>query len=193
MNPLVPMLRLPLGAASVAVVALVGGATAAAVLVGQQSGLAAVTAGSGQAPAAAAPADLEAVSLPDPAPGFPVRRLQDQRAALCRCGGPRDYWAMTFLVGVGPARVTDLGNGSVGASPTGPEASVIVTDGQVALRKRVVGHVEVGGRPTTVLEDSGRAVLLFSAGRFAVQVWGDAGATAGQLERLAAALRGLPQ
>jgi hypothetical protein len=203
--------RLRLAGASVTVVALAAGGTAAAVLVGHESGDAPVTAGGsgadpsplfapnaagkavGQAPTATAPADLEAVSLPDPAPGFPVRRVHDQRAALCGCGGPHDYWTMTFLVGVRPDKVTDNGDGSVGGTPTGPEASVIVTDGAVTLRNRVVGHVTVGGRPTTVLDDDGRAVLLFAAGRFAVQVWGDEGATADQLVTLADALQGLPQ
>jgi hypothetical protein len=152
-----------------------------------------VQSGKGTSPAAAkAAGDLEAVSLPDPAPGFPVRRVPNETAGLCGCGGPVDVWAKTFLVGVRPDAITDNHDGTYGGVPTGPEASVLVIDGQVSERYRVTGHVKVGGYLATVLSDEGRAALAFSAGRFAVEVWGDEGATVDQLVTLAESIRGLP-
>jgi hypothetical protein len=140
-----------------------------------------------------APADLAAVSLPDPAPGFPLRRSTDQGPEPTGVTGGT-FWTQAFLVGKTPDRV--IGRDADGRpnsfAPTGPEATVLVIDGAATTDGTVVGHTQVGGRPATFVHYEGENGLSFHAGRFVVQVWGFGGVTNDELVALAGALHGLP-
>jgi hypothetical protein len=147
------------------------------------------------APAGAIPSEaLRHVSLPDPAPGFPMR-VPDPKDMIAYsgfgAGSSADYWSTLFKVEQTPAK---------GGVPTGPEASVIVIDGPVSATPDshnqidglpVIGHRTVSGRPAYVTQDGAATILTFDTGRFTVDITGDFGATVDQLVALGAALTGL--
>lgn len=149
-------------------------------------------------PGGAPSAALTAVSLPDPAPGFPLRRFPDATARTTALDGA--YWAHDFLLGRTPPDCQPLppaGDGS--CTPTGPEATVIVLGRAKDIRPGADGRLygaSVTGRRTVdnhtayVTQDGGPA-LLFATGQFTVIVAGSAGTTVNELVTLADALHGL--
>lgn len=143
-------------------------------------------------------AALLGVSVPDPAPGFPLRREPDSAATESLSTGGT-YWADTFLVGRTPPSCTTYPGGGA-CSPTGPEATVIVTKGPQPTspdahneieNEPVVQTTTIDGHPAYVTQDNSETVLYFSAGPFAVLVAGDQGATVNDLTTLAESIHGL--
>jgi hypothetical protein len=147
------------------------------------------------APAGAVPSEaLQHVSLPDPAPGFPMRDTYPKgEIAYSSFGNDRraDYWSALFRVEQTAAK---------GGVPTGPEASVTVIDGPVPATPDshnqidglpVIGHRTVSGRPAYLIHDGAATILNIDTGRFTVKITGDFGATVDELVALGAALHGL--
>src|SRR5207302_785904 len=64
---------------------------------------------------------LAGVSLPDPAPGFPIRRTPDSKSSHEGL-----YMSRIFLVAVRPPTTRTLAPGVTESRPTGQEATVIV-------------------------------------------------------------------
>ncbi len=148
------------------------------------------------------PADVAAVALADPAPGFPLRRWSDG-AELTSMAGGRDFWVATFGVALRPEITSTDSAGSVSGEPTGPEATVMVgafplpamaADGTIEGHP-VVATVPVAGVTGHVTrfteKTSDLAQLFFSSGRFSVEITGFGGVTPDQLVALGNALTGL--
>jgi len=124
----------------------------------------------GPKPAAGdAPADLRAVTLPDPAPGFGPRRFPDSvelTENLNLVTGP--FWTATFGVG--------------DASGTGKQATVFVgafpmpaTSGTPVLGATpgpITDTPTVSGHQGYVTHDGTQTILYFRTARFTVQVCG---------------------
>ena len=135
---------------------------------------------------------LSAVTLPDPAPGFPYRHGPDGAPHLSTVyGSLGPYWVRFFRVGTKP-------DSGVSGTQTGTEAVVLV--GAFPLPRTygagqtVSGHPEVAGvvgTATTGQEKGSPFVeLFFKSGRFSVDILGF-GATTEQLVALGNALNGL--
>ena len=134
-----------------------------------------------------APADLRAVTLPDPAPGFGPRRFPDAvelTENLDLVTGP--FWTATFGVG--------------DASGTGKQATVFVgafpmpaTSGTPTLGASpgpITDTPTVAGHQAYVTHDGTQTILYFRTARFTVQVCGwNAGID--DLVTLAGSLRGI--
>jgi hypothetical protein len=145
-------------------------------------------------------AALEAICLPNPAPGFPLRRGPD--TTTMTGGGLIQTSALTrtFLVGVTPPITTIEANGTILSTPTGPEATVVVArDGAFPTTPEAVGAAGVypvvattaalGMSATIVQVEAGEIGVLVSADGFAVAAYGSAPA---QLVTLINSLQGLP-
>jgi hypothetical protein len=169
------------------------------------------------APVGSAPSKaLLNVSVPDPAPSFPLRRLVDTAAYTGMSTGA--YWADAFLVGRLPERCSTLaplptpGPGSTptpgstrtpdaeSCTATGPEATVLVTEGPEPTAPNAGNKIEgetvtqtttVDGNPAYVTKGGGETDIYFAAGRFAVLVSGSEGATVDDLTTLADSIHGL--
>jgi hypothetical protein len=134
-----------------------------------------------------APADLRAVALPDPAPGFGPRRFPDSVALtenLNLVTGP--FWTATFGVG------DESGTGKqatvfVGAFPM-PATSGTPTLG--ASPGPITDTPTVAGHQAYVTHDGSQTILYFRTARFTVQVCG-LNATIEDLVTLAESLRGI--
>jgi hypothetical protein len=136
------------------------------------------------------PAALDAVTLPDPAPGFPLRRWTDTGSQPTGIGtGGGTYWTKSFGLAVTPYKMS--ADGTTG-TPTGPEVTILVVDGWPRMDGTDVGHTHVNGQAAVLVDYDNMHGLGFSAGKFSVQVWGSSTVTSGQLVALATALQGLP-
>ena len=135
---------------------------------------------------------LSAVTLPDPAPGFPYRHGPDGAPHLSTVySGPGPYWVRFFRVGTKP-------DSGVSGTQTGTEAIVLV--GAFPLPRTygagqtVSGHPEVAGVVGTAItgqeKGSPFVELFFKSGRFSADITGW-GATTEQLVALGNALNGL--
>jgi hypothetical protein len=149
-------------------------------------------------------AQLQAVTLPDPAPGFPIRRFQDsapRQTSLDGVSAPM-YWVRSFLLAEKPGITTTDASGNVtGGRPTGPEVTMFVGTFPAEW-----SAAHAGGRPSSQAAVAGvvgdvyvstekgvpMLVLTFQRGPFSVFIQGSGGATVDQLVALGDALNGLP-
>ena len=151
----------------------------------------------------APPVGLADVSLPDPAPGFPIRRVED-KLTQTSFGPGRLHWVQTFLLARKPATVTTDANGNTsGGVPNGPEVTVFVGDfpaaktspGGTIKGRTVVASPTVAGVTghVTAYTEKGTPVktLYFSGGGFNVEVIGFGGVTTRELVDLGNAITGL--
>ncbi len=137
------------------------------------------------------PADLAAVSLPDPAPGFPYRRWTDEVSVTSLGADQTPQWVTTFGLGVRPegtsnsAEITILvGHFALPALADGSiEGNPVIASPHVA---GVVGHVTSYSEKGTP-----RSALYFSTGRFSVEVYGFEDVSTDQLVALGNALDGI--
>jgi hypothetical protein len=145
-------------------------------------------------------AGLDDVTLPDPAPGFPVRRAPDN-VELTDVAG-RSSWVKSFLLAARPeTRETDAA-GNVSGTPNGAEVTMLVGDFPMPPTRdgtieghRVVATPSVAGvtGQVTSWDEKGAAIseLYFQKGGFTVEVIGFRDVTTGQLVDLGEALTGL--
>ena len=154
-------------------------------------------------PPAAVATRLARVTLPDPAPGFPVRRWADEVAGESFTPGETTpTWTKVFGLAVTPPTSATDANGDATGEPTGPEVTLRVglfapaaEEGGRIKGDRVVATVPVAGtegRVTTSL-DKGTAVrtLYLHVHDLSVEIIGFDGVTTEQLVALGNALRGL--
>jgi hypothetical protein len=128
------------------------------------------------------------VCLPDPAPGFPLRRAHDSTAMTSFNAGVA-VPTRTFLVGVKPPITKQLGGGATESTPTGQEATVMVAragafpttpDGVRAQREyTVTGTTPVRGADATVVRVDGELQIgvLVTVNGFDVAAFGSYDAT----------------
>ncbi len=137
-------------------------------------------------------AALRAVHLPNPAPGFAVRRGND--TLLATGFGNSTYWVATFLVAQQP-----LGQSATPATSGSTEAAVLVIDGapfdlDAGVRKirgaKVSGTAEIQGQTAYVTHSCGLTAMYFHAGEFQVTLTG-LNTTVEQLVTLGDSLEGL--
>jgi hypothetical protein len=154
---------------------------------------------------AAERARLMAVSLPDPAPGFPVRRWADpQRITPEATGDGTASWTRVWGLAETPYRQETSADGQVTEFPTGPEITLRVGyfpmprhgQGQgIYATETFVEDVDVaGGRGwITTTADKGTRVrsLYLDAGDLSVVIVGMGGVSTAQLVALGDSLRGL--
>ncbi len=146
---------------------------------------------------------LRQVSLPDPAPGFPVRRAPDSVERMPVGPTPGQYWVKTFLLASAPAaEVTDAA-GNVSGTPSGPEVTMFVggmpeakpgPDHTIAGRPVVVRPAVAGvtGYLTTGSEKgTSTTTLYFTRGDLSVEVIGFGNVPPRALVDLGDALTGL--
>lgn len=149
------------------------------------------------------PVGLAGVSLPDPAPGFPVRRAQDKVELTTLGHGRGTYKVATFLLAAVPETVESDAQGNESGTPNGPEVTVMVgkfpmpqreQDGEIDGHKVVTSPKVAGvtGYVTTHTE-KGHPIrtLYFSNGDYTVMLSGIDGVTTAQLVDLGNALDGL--
>jgi len=157
----------------------------------------------GGEPPAALAARFAAVTLPDPAPGFPVRRWTDELVQES-VGGGAVTWSKLFGLAVTPGAETSTSDGGTTTTPTGPEITLRVSESVVAgpVDGRVFGNpvdatsrVTVAGVEGTVSryseEGTDWVLLSFRAAGFHVEVGGNGEVTDAQLVALGEALTGL--
>jgi hypothetical protein len=158
------------------------------------------TSGAPSAQPGDAGAALAAVSLPDPAPGFPHRLIPDLEPRLITVDGQRG-WVRQYSLAVEPETTTTDANGVESRQAAGPEAVVTVStfprresDGQVDGHP-IVARPSVAGTTGSQVEfQVGGASVVgvsFEKGRFTVAITGIEGATPEQLIALGGALTGL--
>ncbi len=146
-------------------------------------------------------AALAAVSLPDPAPGFPYRLIADGAPSQATVDG-QQYWIRNFDLAVKPETTTTDSSGTVTGEANGPEAVVQVGtfplpgDGGVVDRHPIVERPDVAGTTGVVVRYNARdgspvAALYFHAGAFTASVMGFGGVTTDQLTALGNALTGM--
>lgn len=124
---------------------------------------------------------LSRVTLPAPAPGFPVRRGDDTVVNEFASGA-----AVTrvILLAVTPGVTTTLAPGVVDTRPTGQEATLMVTcagafpttpdDVRAAKQYPVIGTTTVLGQPATIVRsDSHQVGVLVSAYGLDIAAYGD--------------------
>jgi hypothetical protein len=153
---------------------------------------------------AAQRARLMAVSLPDPAPGFPVRRWADPERISPTLGiGEASAWTRNWGLAVTPYRQVTGSDGQVSEVPTGPEVTLTVGyfplpahgKGLSGGRERLVADVDVaGGRGwVTTGSDKGSPTrhLYVAVGDLSVWIDGIDGVSTAELVALGNALRGL--
>jgi hypothetical protein len=148
------------------------------------------------------PAELAAVALPDPAPGFPIRRWTDSVGLESGPPGQEAYWSATFGLAVTPPTTETDAAGSVSAYPTGPEVTILVNSLPMpdVRNGKLEGHpviatptvAGVTGHVTSYLDkDTPVKDLYFSSGRLSIKVVGFDGVSTAELVRLGNALTGL--
>jgi hypothetical protein len=141
------------------------------------------------------PADLAAVALANPAPGFPVRRWKDDVS-----GDYANGWVAEFGLAVRPELTTTPAPGQVSGQPNGPEATIFVGAYSTPVHlsglkpRPVAGSPAVAGVTGHLAEYTEKgatfSVLYFSTGKFTVEIIGR-GVTTAQLVALGDALTGL--
>lgn len=133
------------------------------------------------------PAALLGVSLPDPAPGFPVRISQPTRPILTKDFGT-SFWSRTWVLGLTRRNFAD--------------ASVIVGDiradglstPSTIQGDKVQRTTSVQGHPAFLThhkQDGPVDILYFASGRFTVMITGGKNTTPDELISLGNALTGL--
>lgn len=147
-------------------------------------------------------AALQAVKLPDPAPGFPYRRQPD-KVALTQIGR-ETYWVRSFLLSETPTVTSTDASGNVThAGPALAQATIQVGTFPIPQPDKVViggqtasSHPPVAGVTGTAITQQrdgvGEVDLYFAVGGLNVQIVGTGGATLDQLVALGDALTGLP-
>lgn len=158
----------------------------------------AATFGSGSDSSSAASAAIKAVRLPNPAPGFPLRREPDS-VTENEFGPDGEFWTATFLLGVTPGRTVGSGPGFVEVDPTGKEATVLVSDGHpfdlssptTIDSLPVMRTLEVQGHEAYVTATCEQTTIYLTTGRFQVEVTGFGGTTVGEMVELENSLSGL--
>ncbi len=148
---------------------------------------------------------IRAVSLADPAPGYPLRRGADS-VTPTGFGPSSTYWTATFLLAQTPGAQRTMGDGAVETDPTGPEATVLVIDGHpfnldhpTAIEGVPVSETTtVLGHEAWVTSACDQTDIVFSTGRFQVLLAGFPGGddaardmNVARLQAVAGALQGL--
>jgi hypothetical protein len=143
------------------------------------------------------PADLVAVTLPEPAPGFAYNQMPGSPFGLTALDNSSNYyWSASFQVGTWPAgKATGPGtfqsvNIDVSHSPLPPLTAAGTIDGA-----KVTGTVPVAGVTghLTTWTEKGATYhnLYFATARFSVRLIGTEGVTTTQLVLLAESLTGI--
>lgn len=192
-----------LAVASVAIVSAIpspGGAPAAGTSVSAVPSSSAPKPTGGPTPTPAAPADLAAVSLPDPAPGFPLRRFPDSLEPESSGPGTQSRWVTTFGLAVSPDVTSTPSPGNVVGHATGPEVTIFVGAYSNAVHlsglksHALPGSPNVAGVQGHLAEYTEKGItfqcLYFTTGRFTVEIIG-ANITTTQFVALGDALTGL--
>ena len=153
------------------------------------------------------PAGLDAISLPNPAPGFPLRR-SDSDTSFVQSGADATgnlEWTRFFAVETSAPTTTPLPCGGVETGPTGPEATLMVMpNAQVvgADAQHVEGSFPTDGTTTALGRtayvthdgkgsDGSATVVEVSNDAWTVIATGDAGTTLPQLVALINAIDGI--
>jgi hypothetical protein len=150
------------------------------------------------------PPALAAVTLTDPAPGFPIRRFVDA-VDLTNIGPSAvPQWVATFGVSVRPETpLRDSAGHVTGGAPNGPEATILVgtfdlparaADGTIEGHPVVASPLVAGvtGQATSFAEKGTPMVeLYFRTGAFTVEAIGFGDVTTEELVALGNALSGL--
>jgi hypothetical protein len=141
------------------------------------------------------PADLAAVALANPAPGFPVRRWKDEVGQESPT-----RWVADFGLAVRPELTTTSSPGQTSGTPNGPEVTIFVGAYSTPVHlsglkpRPVAGSPAVAGVTGHLAEYAEKgttfSVLFFSTGKFTVEIIGS-GVTTAQLVALGDALTGL--
>lgn len=152
------------------------------------------------APPADVEAALAAVSMPDPAPGFPYRLTPDPAPRLVTLDDQQG-WVRLFSLAARPETTVTDANGVVSGEANGPEAVVNVSTFPLRESDSQVGGHPIVARPTIAgtrgiqveFEVGGAPVVgvYFQKGGFTVDITGIEGATPDQLITLGNALTGL--
>jgi len=142
------------------------------------------------------PAGIDAVGLPDPAPGFPIRRWKDDVAPSSGMGSATTtYYVAAFGLAKHPYATLP---GSPGSQvPTGPEITILVGDFPLDAKAvaasdadarvaNTTGYLVSGMDKTTPTHD-----LYFSTGTWTVEIHGFGGVTTAELVALGNALTGI--
>jgi hypothetical protein len=144
------------------------------------------------------PADLVAVALTDPAPGFPYRMLPGSPLGVASLdNSPTMYWTSSFQVGTRPPGTTVYPPGvfqqvniDVSHSPLPPLTAAGTIDGA-----KVTGTVQVAGVTgyLTTWTEKGATYhdLYFTTAQFSVRLIGTANVTTHQLVTLGDSLTGI--
>ncbi|MGH8890947.1 MAG: hypothetical protein ACRDV3_14460 [Acidothermaceae bacterium] len=193
------------GAPSASATAAVGSAPASQALGSMAPSTPTLSPGADNPPMSHAPSQIEAVTLPDPAPGYPLRRGNDA-VIPTGFGASSNYWTATFTLAQTPADSHTAANGVVDTEPAGPEATVLVIDGHpfdLANPTSIEGvpvseTTTVLGHKAWITSACDQTDVVFSTGRFQVLLAGFPGgndsvrdANLVRLTALADALRGL--
>ena len=145
-------------------------------------------------------AALTAVSLPDPAPGFPYRIIPDPAPELITLDN-KQYWSRVYSLAVKPESTVTDSDGTVSGTANGPEAVVRVgtfplpgsggeVDGHPIVERPNVAGTQ-GILVKSDLNGAAMVALYFQGGAFTVEITGIEGATTDQLIALGDALTGL--
>jgi hypothetical protein len=130
-------------------------------------------------------AALDRISLPDPAPGFPVWRAKDTTAMTDFGSGVA--WTRTMLRAVKPGTSTTEGSGVIDTTPNGQEATVMVAcHGAFPTTPRAVGAAHEypvigtttarGQAATVVRSDTHQIGVLVTVDGWDIAAYGDYGA-----------------
>ena len=154
----------------------------------------------GPTPWGAPPTDLAAVSLPDPAPDFPVRLFPDSVQPESSGAGNQSRWVSIFRLAASPERTSTPSPGVVVSHATGPEVTMFVGaySNPVHLSglksQSLAGSPEVAGVVGHLAEYTEKGTtfrcLYFTTGKFTVEIIG-ADVTTAQFVALGNALTGL--
>jgi hypothetical protein len=177
----------------------VGGTSAAGPASSASSSPAAKPTG-GPTPWGAPPADLAAVSLPDPAPDFPVRRFPDSVQPESSGPGNQSRWVSVFGLAASPERTSTPSPGVVVSHATGPKVTIFVGAYSKPVHlsglksRSLAGSPEVAGVVGHLAEYTEKGTtfrcLYFTTGKFTVEIIG-ADVTTAQFVALGNALTGL--
>jgi hypothetical protein len=155
-------------------------------------------------PSASAPAELAAVTLADPAPGFPIRRWPDEVSLNSGlAGSTTGVWAALFGLAAKPETRTTSAAGNISGMPNGAEVTLFVAEMPMPARA-ADGTIEgnpVIATPTvagvqgyvTSYSEKGTPIheLYADTGRFTVIIIGFSGVSVDELVALGNALTGL--
>jgi len=154
----------------------------------------------GPTPWGAPPADLAAVSLPDPAPDFPVRLFPDSVQPESSGAGNQSRWVSIFRLAASPERTSTPSPGVVVSHATGPEVTMFVGAYSKPVHlsglksQSLAGSPEVAGVVGHLAEYTEKGTtfrcLYFTTGKFTVEIIG-ADVTTAQFVALGNALTGL--